>query len=117
MLTYENIESVNFIALQTADYTCDNNEILSRLYENNVEINYTIDDKNNSIHILYIEAYSQKQGHGTNTLREFLNEYSTYDIEVEALFYLKSWYEKFDFKFQYSIDEMFCYNMKLERKH
>lgn len=116
MLTYENISNVNFIALATAEATNDNNEIVSRIYSNNVEIYYTIDKKLNTVHLLYIEANPTNQGKGTIVLKNFEKEFSNYDIIVDALFYLKKWYESLDFQYEYAIDEMYCYRMKLCRK-
>jgi hypothetical protein len=115
MLTYENIFNVNFIAMQTAEATNDNGDIVARLYNNNVEINYTIDEINKIVHILYIEAVPQKSGKGTETLKVFLSEFQYYDIIVDALFYLNKWYEAFGFQFEYAIDDMYCYRMKLNK--
>lgn len=116
MLTYVNISNINFVALATAEATNDNNEIVTRLYSNNVEISFTIDQKLNIVHVLYIEATPTKKGKGTIVLKDFIREFSKYDIIVDALFYLKEWYESLNFKFQYAIDEMMCYKMKLRRK-
>lgn len=116
MLTYENISSTNFIALATAEATNDDNVIVSRLYNNDVEVHYTIDEACNIIHLLYIEAKPTNKGKGTVVLTDFINEFSKYDIITDALFYLKRWYESFNFEYEYAIDEMCCFRMRLHRK-
>ena len=116
MLIYENISSINFIALATAEATNDNNVIISRLYNNNVEVYYTIDEKSNVVHLLYIEAKPTNKGKGTIVLNDFIKEFSKYDIITDALFYLKEWYESLNFKYEYAIDEMLCFRMRLYRK-
>lgn len=114
-MIYEIIDSINYLALVTASETNDENEILSRRYENNVEINYTINEKDKIVHILYIESQNMNKGYGTAALKEFLNDFILYDVEIEAVFFLKKWYEKLGFTYKHAIDEMLCYKMKLER--
>lgn len=115
MLTYINTKVTNFIALSVANETNDENIIINRLYNNNVELYYTIDLKHKLIHILYIESKNKKQGNATNVLKAFINEFKKYSIIIDAIYYLRDWYEELGFVFEYEIDEMFAFRMKLYR--
>lgn len=114
-MIYEYIDNVNFISLATAESTDDQNDILCRLYNNNVQIDYTVDEKEKKVHILFVEAMEQRQGNGTVALKSFLKDFINYNIEIEALYYLEKWYKKFGFDFQYYIDDMLCCKMILKR--
>lgn len=116
MLTYRNMNEINYIALVTAEELNDSNEIFTRLYSNDVEVNYTINEDNKSIHILYIEAKEKGKGCGTETLKNFIDEFFDYDIEIEAVYQLCEWYKKFGFKFLYGIDDMMCCKMNLKKR-
>lgn len=114
-MIYEYTNNINYISLQVAESTNDTHDILSRLYNNNVQIDYTIDEKEKVVHILYIEALEKRKKCGTNALQLFLYDFNGYNIELESLFYLEEWYKRFGFDFKYHIDEMFCCKMILER--
>ena len=110
MLTYKNT-NVNFIAFTVAESTNDDCEILSRMYENDVEVHYTINQDTNVVHLLYIESKDTQQGNATIVMKEFMEEFSNYNIIIDALFYLRDWYEKLGFKYEFAIEDMFSFRM------
>ena len=114
-LTYECMKTINFIAVGTAEATNDECEIKGRLYNNGVEVFFTCDDLKKKCHILYIESKYKNNGYASSVIKEIINEFSKHTIIVEAVFFLKSWYEKLGFTYDYDIDEMMCYHMSLER--
>ena len=115
MLTFTNTPAINFIALTVAEETNDNNEVYGRLYNNDVELFYTINDTEKLVHILYIESYNKRCGNATKVINSFLNEFEPYTITIEALYYLENWYTTFGFVSEYSIDDMLSFKMNLFR--
>lgn len=113
-LTYEHIQTINFIALATAETTDDDYEIQGRVYNNGVELYFTCDETEKKCHILYIESKYKNNGNASMVIKEITNEFLGYTIIVDAVYFLKHWYERLGFVYKYDIDEMMCYRMSKE---
>lgn len=115
-LTYECMKTINFIAVATAESTNDESEIQGRIYNNGVEIYFTCNNIERKCHILYIESKNKNNGNASMVIEEIINEFYEYTVIVESVYFLKSWYEKLGFRYEYDIDEMMCYHMSLRRE-
>lgn len=113
-LTYKHTKIINFIAVCTAEATNDNTEIQGRIYNNGVEVYFTCDRIKKVCHILYIESKYKNNGNASMVIKEITNEFLGYTIIVDAVYFLKHWYERLGFVYKYDIDEMMCYRMLKE---
>ena len=60
---YETNDYLDYVAIETAECTGDDNEIIYRKYSNDVEIYYTVSE--NIIHLIYIFSNNRRNGNGS----------------------------------------------------
>ena len=91
-----------------------NGDTRKRSYENGVFISFSIKD-NQEIHINVIESEIKGKGHGTEIMKEILQEFPDYDITLDAVEYAIEWYKSFGFKQMKPVDFSGCASMILKR--
>lgn len=116
-LTYQTINICHYDAIITAKFYHENPEaIIVRNYQNGAIIEYLADQTNKIVHLLYICSSESGKKYGTDSLKEFINEFNQYDIITDAVPWLRTWYESFGFVYKYFIEDMCLLKMILSRK-